>query len=75
MIAWHKADITRQYMQTGPFKIPLPRYYRDKIYTPEEVANYKLTLPESDPIQHQTFLAARNHSETVKNAIRIYKNN
>ena len=33
MVKWHKADLSRNYIQDGPYKIALPRYYRDKIFT------------------------------------------
>lgn len=36
MIAWHKADLSRNYIQDGEFKIALPRFYRDQIYTKAE---------------------------------------
>lgn len=33
MIAWHKADLSRNYIQDGKFKIALPKYYRNKNYS------------------------------------------
>lgn len=37
MVAYHKADITRNYVTTqGGHKLPLPRYYRKKMYTEDE---------------------------------------
>lgn len=37
-IAWHKADLSRLYVVLeGGVKAPLPRYYRDRIYTREEM--------------------------------------
>jgi len=40
MIAWHKADlIKRAYIAgQGDIRIPMPRYFKDKIYTKEEKA-------------------------------------
>lgn len=36
-IAWHSADpINRLYVPRGGFKYPLPRYYRERIFTPEQ---------------------------------------
>lgn len=38
MIAWHKADPSRNYIQDGEYKIALPRFYREQIYTNAEKA-------------------------------------
>lgn len=36
-VKWHKQDINRNYVvDKGGIKIPLPRYYRERIYTEEE---------------------------------------
>lgn len=36
-VKWHKADINRNYIvDLGGIKIPLPRYYRERIYTESE---------------------------------------
>lgn len=36
MIAWHRADPSRNYIQDGLHKIALPKYYRDRIFTPQQ---------------------------------------
>lgn len=36
MINFHKQNLDKPYAQMGKYKIPLPRYYKDKIYSPHE---------------------------------------
>lgn len=36
MIKWHRADLNRNYLQNGNFKIALPAYYRNRIFTQSE---------------------------------------
>lgn len=42
MIKWHKADLNnRMYCTTSDGKkISMPRYYKNKLYTPTELGNY-----------------------------------
>lgn len=46
MIAWHKADVNRNYIQDGLFKIALPKYYRQQIYNSTEQEAQRLLINE-----------------------------
>lgn len=38
MVKWHRNDVNRNYCQDGVYKIPLPKYYRDRIYDAVQMA-------------------------------------
>lgn len=37
VIKWHRQDLLRSFVMHNGFKIPLPRYFKDKIFTKEEL--------------------------------------
>lgn len=57
IIAWHKADPNRNYMQDKHFKIALSRIYRNQIYSPEErdvlLGYVKAKVEEAEEKQQQ----------------------
>lgn len=45
---YHKADLSRNYLvKDGGFKIALPRYYRDRIFNEEDIAEQSVLINES----------------------------
>lgn len=53
MIDWHKTDLSRCYVQDGTYKLPMPRYYKDRIYEPWEleIVNEYLQAKSDEKIQ------------------------
>lgn len=45
---WHKKDLSRQYCTLNGHKIPLPRYYRKKIYPTNVLEKYKIHQAKID---------------------------
>lgn len=85
IIAYHKADVERRYVTLPDgFKAPLPRYYRNRIYSDVESASYnrKIQQTENDlELQRQREYEQRNGSldgyykeqyEDKKNAIHLF---
>lgn len=52
MIQWHKRDLTRTYVFHEGKKLPMPRYYKEKIYSEKErqiIGEYFKELEENKP--------------------------
>lgn len=61
--SWHKDDLTRNYaLIEGGIKVPLPRYYREKIYSEQER-------------ETQNIIAAALSDEKIKKQWEHYKTN
>ena len=88
IIEYHQADINRNYLITeGGVKVALPRYYREKIYTPEQRKNQSMTVEQSQEKaleaskkrykQRTGSLDGYDYSkhQSVKQAIELFKDN
>lgn len=54
VINYHKADISRNYLSAlGNYKIPMPKYYRDRIYTEQEKELQRQIIEEQRQIKEQ----------------------
>lgn len=61
MVRWHKADVSRNYFTLpGGIKVPLPRYYRDKIYD-DAAKELQRDLIESVVAEDERLLRDRFH--------------
>lgn len=62
MIKWHKDDYTRQYsVLPGGYKVPLSRYYRDRIFTDENERKKMLEII-GEEMEYQ-YLAEKKKAE------------
>ena len=59
MLRWHRADLSRNYAWNGDYKIALPKYYRDRIYTKamkrEQWKLAQAQLEENDYIARKSY--------------------
>lgn len=61
-IAWHKADVSRNYIvKEGGYIIALPRYYRDKIFTDNEKFQQRIIIHKKD----------KNHKKNLQEIARL----
>lgn len=69
IFAWHKADISRNYVTLlGGEKSPLPRYFREKLFTKEEREQQALLLAAKHIVEHEFSVrkSGLSHSEYAK---------
>lgn len=69
MVKWHREDPSRNYCWNGSYKIALPKYYRDKIYTKiHKTEQWRLAqaqLEKNEYIAKEAyFLDYPNHTES-----------
>lgn len=73
-IKWHKADLSRHYVVApGGFKLPIPRYYRSKIYDEDEFkAGAQQRAQEQFEQQYQQWLIGHGMTDGV-DAMQVYR--
>lgn len=52
IISWHNSDLSKHYSPKGNYKVPLSRYYREKIYDSQKLEELRLHIArEVDKLQ------------------------
>lgn len=53
VVQYHKADISRLYTTQDKFKVPMSKYYRKKIWTPDELEKQVVVIQNNVETQEQ----------------------
>jgi hypothetical protein len=73
-IAWHKSDITRNYIvKEGGFKIALPRYYRERIYNSLEKSAQRFIINLNEKEKYEKLVIKSKNGVTPEEMLHNQK--